>query len=136
MSKELPSQQYLSECFEYSDGKLFWKARPESHFNSRRTANMWNAKFAGTVAGRQMPTARYGLRYIQIGVDNKRYLAHRLILALHGIAVPDVVDHINGNPADNRIENLEPVTHLENVRRGRRCKKTAADRGVDLGVAA
>lgn len=45
--------------------------------------------------------------YVLIGVDNKRYRAHRLAwLYVHGYFPEQIVDHINMDRSDNRIENL------------------------------
>jgi hypothetical protein len=44
--------------------------------------------------------------YRQIRIENKIYYAHRLAwLSVHDVW-PELVDHINRNPADNRIINL------------------------------
>jgi hypothetical protein len=53
--------------------------------------------------------------YMKIGVDMRRYYAHRLAwLYIHG-EMPKVVDHINGNQMDNRIANLRNVDQAANV---------------------
>ena len=66
--------------------------------------------------------------YRVIGIDGLHYLAHRLAwLHVHGEHPPDEIDHINGDPTDDRIANLRPCSRIENtrnVRGGRtsRCK--------------
>ncbi|AXF66107.1 HNH endonuclease [Leclercia sp. W17] len=56
------------------------------------------------------------LGYIQIGIDCGNYSAHRLAwMYMHGEFPEMGIDHINGNPADNRIENLRAVTHQQNM---------------------
>lgn len=61
--------------------------------------------------------------YIQISINGRFYLAHRLVwLHVHGKWPLGELDHINGNKSDNRIENLRDVsraTNMENVRRPR-----------------
>jgi hypothetical protein len=67
-----------------------------------------------------------GYRSIQIGAD--RYMAHRLAwFYVYGYWPTGYIDHINGDPADNRIANLREVTqsvNLQNQRQPRADNKT------------
>ena len=57
--------------------------------------------------------------YIQITRGIKRFYAHRFIWEMFNGEIPKgmEVDHINGNPADNNIENLQLKSHKENTHR-------------------
>lgn len=56
-----------------------------------------------------------GKGYFQLSFGGKQYLAHRIIWAMHhGRSPTGVIDHINGKPWDNRIENLREATHAQN----------------------
>ena len=51
--------------------------------------------------------------------------AHRLVwMVVHGEFPGDMIDHINGNPTDNRIENLRVVTHSVNMQNRRTARST------------
>lgn len=55
--------------------------------------------------------------YIAMGVDNRRYYAHRLAwLYVFGYYPPEDTDHINEIKTDNRIVNLRCASRSENMR--------------------
>lgn len=96
--KELPKSDRLNELFEYRNGELIRKV----------TVN-YRAK-KGRVAG---SLSSAGYKYVM--VDGQKYLVHRIIfMMIHGY-VPDLIDHKNQNPSDNRIENLRPATKSQNA---------------------
>lgn len=62
------------------------------------------------------------LGYRRVCVDGRVYKAHRLAwLYVHGCWPDQLIDHINGCPSDNRIDNLRlasPSINMQNQRRG------------------
>ena len=92
------------------------------HYNRRTGLFRWKVRRstsspAGSIAGR---TESKG--YTQIGVDGTRYMAHRLAWLWCKGEISDalVIDHINGDRQDNRIENLRAVSFTENLHYHRR----------------
>jgi hypothetical protein len=65
---------------------------------------------AGRQAGR---LDQLGYRGIQL--DGRRYLSSRLaVFYMTGEWPPDEVDHKDGNPSNDRWNNLRPATHAQN----------------------
>lgn len=57
----------------------------------------------------------------RIGVDGGRYFANQLAwLYMKGEWANSRIDHINGDQADDRFENLRTATHSENLANARR----------------
>jgi hypothetical protein len=91
------NKDILHELFEYRDGVLFRKLK---------TSN--NAKI-------NEPLNTVGKNgYVTITVQNKRQLAHRIIFLMFNGYLPEFIDHIDGNRANNKIENLREATMLQN----------------------
>jgi hypothetical protein len=103
--------------YDPESGKLFWLTRTADMFeegkhSAAHTCAKWNARFSGKEAGSTDP---FGYRHVTIDTDG-RFLAHRLIWLLDTGEMPEFIDHIDGNPANNRRVNLRAVTRTENMR--------------------
>ena len=86
------TQSYLKLIFNYrEDGSLVYK-------------------YSGKIAGWQQFNG-----YVAASIDNKKYYVHRLIWLWHYGGLPEQIDHINGDPTDNRIENLRSATPSQQI---------------------
>lgn len=52
--------------------------------------------------------------YAAVGADVKKYLYHRLVWFWHHNEWPEVIDHVDGDKQNNRIENLRACTQSHN----------------------
>lgn len=98
------TQKEVREFFDYSYGELFWKK--DSGYVEMK------GKKAGT---------RRSDRRVMICINNKKIFRSRLVFLFHHGYLPEVCDHINRNPSDDRIENLRDVNKSENCR-NQRCR--------------
>lgn len=129
--KDLPSQEYLRECFDYvfETGQLIWRARPIEHFKSAGYCKTFNLKFEGKVAGHYH--SRNG--YLEIRFNRDLYKGHRIIWKLlTGEDPGNMLDHIDGNVSNNKIENLRIANAQENARNSvkKGAKSTSGYKGV------
>ncbi len=62
--------------------------------------------------------------HILIGIDQIRYKAHRLAwFYINGVWPPYEIDHINGIPSDNRINNLRLISARWQQRANQKLRK-------------
>jgi len=100
----------VHELFDYYEGALY------------RTLSSGLKKRAGTVndTGRR-----------QININGKIYKEHRLIFLWHHGFLPHEIDHIDGDPLNNHIENLRAATHSQNgANIKRRTDNMSGEKGV------
>jgi len=107
------TQVYLNEVFEYKDGALYWKIDKKK-------------KKPGQLAGRTKING-----YCEVRLDGKLYGTHRLIFMMVYGYLPKIIDHIDGNPSNNFIDNLREASHAQNMRNSQRPKNnTSGFKGV------
>jgi hypothetical protein len=93
------TQEEAHRLFEYKDGMLLWKIKPA------RCVSVGD--IAGGLNGIKHP-------YLRIAIKEKRYLAHRVIFLMQYGYMPKIVDHIDGDIHNNKIENLREATKSQN----------------------
>lgn len=107
------------ELFSYDprSGKLFWKVAPSNRVK------------VGQEAGRIESNG-----YRRVRIDRNDYYAHRLIFLIENCYLPEYIDHKDGNPLNNRIENLREASRSENMRNtSKRSNNTSGIVGVCWG---
>ena len=114
----------MSLTYDYAN--YLFKYDPETGNLYRRVKG--TEEFRSKPAGTKTKTG-----YIQIYVDGKLYLAHRIIMLLVNKSLSDdcQVDHIDHNRLNNKLNNLRVVSQSGNMRNsGRRSDNSTGVTGV------
>ena len=90
------AQSRLHELYEYRDGNLYRKTSAR-----------------GVKAGSKA-NYKHDKNYCEIYIEGKKYKFHRIVFMYHHGYMPKIIDHINGDKYDNRIENLREATSSQN----------------------
>jgi len=92
------TQEYAHSLFEYKDGSLHWKVRKAPH-----------VKIGARVGSPEVNG------YETVYEDGRNWRIHRLVFLMQYGYLPKMIDHINGNRKDNRIENLRTADNNQNA---------------------
>ena len=70
--------------------------------------------------------------YLRFSVGGKMYLCHRIIFECYRGLIKDdcVIDHIDSNPQNNFLENLQAISQSENAKRGQTGKNSKRPKPV------
>lgn len=91
-------------------------------FEIRYGVLCWRVSRSRNKAGARAGSQRNG-KYLQVGVDGRYLLVHRVVWAMtHGTWPDGDIDHVNRNCADNRPENLRIATRSQNQWNKGACK--------------
>jgi len=90
------TKELLHELFEYRDGNLFRKINRRSYKAGEKVGFL----------------SRNG--YLRIRINKKNYYLHRIIFMMFYGYFPEEIDHIDGNPLNNNINNLRAANPVLN----------------------
>lgn len=111
--KQIPIEDILQSYLYNSSSPsgLIWRKDVESKISPG-----FIIRHSGDIAGTLNNYNRW-----QIAVKGVVYLAHRVIWTMFNGPIPDglYINHINCDPSDNRIENLELATPQQNARKSK-----------------
>ena len=108
-----PEWRVVPDVWEYRNGHLYWRVK------------------CGRGVAVKHPGEKVVLKpdaqgYCYVTWRRKHYAVHRVVFLLTRGWLPDCIDHINGNPTDNRAENLRAATRLQNQHNRRINEKSAS----------
>jgi hypothetical protein len=91
--------------------------------NVYQVSNLGNVKSLHSKQAKQLKPVNHGDGYLSVTLYNNGFrkvkLIHHLVAEAFLNHAPNgfnlVIDHINDNPSDNRLENLQVVTHRFNT---------------------
>lgn len=135
MIKREITPDLLRELIYYdpTTGMLTWKAREPNLFvgkeqDPRHSAKVWNKRYAGMPALQ----SRDGRGYLHGAVFGRTISAHRAAWAIHYGQWPEHgIDHVNGDTAENWIDNLRDVPDSVNAKNQKRnARNTSGITGV------
>ena len=92
------TQELCNQLFNYCDGELFWKINAANNVKIG-----YKAGFANT------------FNYRIVGINGKNYKIHRIVFLMHYGYLPRILDHIDGNRSNNKIENLREANFIQNA---------------------
>lgn len=113
------TQEFLKETFTYCEsGNLIWRHdRPLNHFATTTGYKIYQKQRAGTIAGKIAINHKRDTRDIIITYlgEKGKFCNHQLVFLYHHGFVPSLIDHIDGNYLNNRIENLQELNFQLNT---------------------
>jgi len=113
----LTDYEYAHKRLHYDaeTGVFRWKEVCSNIIPDNRVRKIWNTKYAGTVAGKSGENGRKTISVLWFDGSTKWIKLHRIAwLMVYGEWPKGVIDHINGDPSDNRMCNLRDVTERSN----------------------
>ena len=102
--------------YDEATGNLIWKTRPREHFKTDKDHRWWNKRYPGTIAGCKVSHRGGVPGWMNVTVYGVQYSAQNIVWEMFNGPVPEgkVIDHIDGDPWNNRRSNHRPATHKEN----------------------
>ena len=130
-------------AFTAEDYREYFKVNPESPSGLDRISKTWsgthykgdvgNTGYIATRVNKSKDCSNIEKKYWKAKFKSKGVLIHRIIWTLVNGDIPDnfIIDHIDGNGLNNKIENLRMISQGDNCRnRNKAINNTSGETGV------